>query len=152
MDLKIYKPGQGVAARWSAYSIFAALLLYGARSLHSFLLGLPGPDATDPFLTHDFLGGPLPLVGWQLTGSFLVVVVLFLAALGGGHLLLNLPKSADLLIDTEIELRKVTWASLRDAISSSVVVIGTVVAFGLLLAGADFFFNLVLMQGLLGVR
>jgi preprotein translocase SecE subunit len=48
------------------------------------------------------------------------------------------PKIADSLIDTENELRKVTWPTLDEAIQSSVVVIVTVVVLMMILAGADF--------------
>jgi len=152
LDLKIYKPGQGATARWASYGLLVSLLFYGMSSFHGFLLGIPGPDAVDSFLTRDLLGGPLPVVGWQITGAFLGSTVLFVAALFGIHFLLNRPQTVDLLIDTEIELRKVTWSTLPDGISSSLVVIGTVVAFGVFLAGADFFFNLLIMEGLFGVR
>ena len=47
------------------------------------------------------------------------------------------PKVADLLIETEAELRKVTWPTMSEAINSSIVVIACVVFLMAFLAGAD---------------
>ncbi|MFM7281649.1 MAG: preprotein translocase subunit SecE, partial [Planctomycetia bacterium] len=49
----------------------------------------------------------------------------------------NSPKVADLLIDTESELGKVTWPTRPDAVNSSLVVMGVVVFLMAFMAGAD---------------
>jgi preprotein translocase SecE subunit len=49
----------------------------------------------------------------------------------------NSPKVADLLIDTESELGKVTWPTMTDAVNSSIVVMGVVVFLMAFMAGAD---------------
>jgi preprotein translocase SecE subunit len=50
---------------------------------------------------------------------------------------LDKPKNADLLIDTESEMRKVTWPTFKDVVSSSLVVIFCVLFLLVFLAGAD---------------
>jgi preprotein translocase SecE subunit len=48
------------------------------------------------------------------------------------------PKVADLLIETENELRKVTWPTIAEAVNSSLVVIACVLFLMGFLAGADY--------------
>jgi len=47
------------------------------------------------------------------------------------------PKLADLLIETESELQKVTWAKMPEVVNSSIVVIGFVLFLMAFLAGSD---------------
>ena len=63
-----------------------------------------------------------------------LTLTLFLA-----HRWLESPKIADLLIDTETELRKVTWPSGQEVLNSSIVVVVCVVVLMAFLAGADWF-------------
>ena len=49
----------------------------------------------------------------------------------------NKPKTADLLIETETELRKVTWPTLDETIKGSVTVMVCVLILMAYLAGAD---------------
>jgi preprotein translocase subunit SecE len=50
---------------------------------------------------------------------------------------LNRPKVADFLIETETELRKVAWPNFKDTRHASIVVIITVLVLAFFLAGAD---------------
>ncbi len=49
------------------------------------------------------------------------------------------PKVADLLIDTEAELKKVTWPTGQEVMNSSMVVVVCVLLIGAFLALADLF-------------
>jgi preprotein translocase subunit SecE len=60
------------------------------------------------------------------------------------------PKIADSLIDTESELRKVTWPTLPEAMRSSVVVIICVLVLMVILAGADLLLGRIVSNLLLG--
>ncbi|MBL8692997.1 MAG: preprotein translocase subunit SecE [Planctomycetes bacterium] len=51
---------------------------------------------------------------------------------------LNRPHVADLLIETEAELKKVTWPTMPDTASSSLIVLITVLVIFLLVAVYDF--------------
>jgi preprotein translocase subunit SecE len=82
--------------------------------------------------------GRIPILGVVVTPALLIAAIVF----GGAVLLLyrwtESPKIADALIETESELRKVTWPTLNEAMGSSVVVIVTVLVLMSILAGADF--------------
>jgi len=60
------------------------------------------------------------------------------------------PKIADLLIETESEMRKVTWPSMPEAVNSSIVVIVCVAFLMAFLAGADWFLGRIATQVLTG--
>jgi preprotein translocase SecE subunit len=82
-------------------------------------------------------GMRLPVLGVELTPAFLIAAALFL---GGAFLIyrwLDRPKNADLLIETESELRKVSWPTLPEAMNGSTVVILCVAFLMVFLAGAD---------------
>ena len=51
---------------------------------------------------------------------------------------LEKPKNADLLIETESELRKVTWPTIDETIDGSIVVMAVVLFLMAFMAGADF--------------
>lgn len=116
-----YKPQQGRIARTAAFWSAAMLLLYACYTLHTELSGRVASLA-EP------LGGiVIPIVSVKLSISFLISVAVFVAGFLGLSLWLNKPKSADLLIETEAELKKVTWPTMQEATNSSLVVIATVV-------------------------
>ncbi len=124
--LAIYKPGQGSAARWIAYLLLTLLLFMGVRALFG-ALHREGSEA---------LVAGLPLVG-DLTWVKLICLVLFVFGVWGVHMLLNRVASVDLLIDTEAELRKVSWPSSSDVKKATLVVSLVTVAMGAILYWAD---------------
>lgn len=143
--MKAYKSDQGRMVRMGAFWILALLYLYGCMALNQTLAGFV--DA----LSEDVLG-TVPILGWRLTGAFMISGLLFLA---GFYLLWawhQTPKIADLLIDTEAELQKVTWAKMPEVINTSLVVIGFVLFLMAFLAGADIVlsrvFSFILGQGM----
>lgn len=116
-----YKPQQGRIARTSAFWSAVMLGLYACYTLNSELSG-----------RYESLGDPIggiviPVVSVSLSIAFLISLGLFVAWFVGLSIWLNRPKSADLLIETESELRKVTWPTMEEATNSSLVVIFTVV-------------------------
>ena len=131
--MKAYKSDQGRHARMGAFWTLALLYLYGCmalkQTLFNFMEGLR-PPLIDGFATF-------PILGWTLNGAFLISMVLFL---GGFYLLWawhQTPKVADLLIETESELQKVTWAKWDEVVNTSLVVIGFVLFLMAFLAGSD---------------
>ncbi len=126
-----YKKDQGRMARMAAFWVLAILIFYGCMSLHTTL-----SSASDSLATP--IGGiRIPIIGADFSPAFLIAALV----LGTGMFLLNRwqnkPKNADLLIETESELRKVTWPSIDEAINGSVTVIICVVLLMAFLAGAD---------------
>ncbi len=133
MRLEIYKKGQGKLTRWAAAGLLGILVLFGCVELYYWLQGF---DALrTPYL------GAIPIVDQDLSIGFLIVAVLFGAGAYGIFWLLNQEKAADLLIETETEMKKVTWPSWPEAMNSSIVVILAVVVVAVYLAGVDFVLN-----------
>jgi len=139
-----YKQDQGRMARMAAYWSLAILVFYGCHSLHGELNGRV--DA----LQHDLLGSPLPVLGLTVNGAFLIAASCLAAGLYALHRWQETPKVADLLIETEGELKKVTWPTLPEAINASIVVLVTVAILMVLLAGSDWILGKVFSRILLG--
>jgi len=118
-----------MAAYWS----LALLILYGCRS---FYLLLPGwwPDLGKPLVASQ---PKIPILGWNLNGSLLIAGVLLSVTWYLLYRWQQTPKVADLLIDTETELTKVTWPTMSDAVNSSLVVVAVVLFLMTFLAGSD---------------
>lgn len=132
-----YKKDQGRYARMTAFWGLFLLAADGClRGLQSSLRGwFPawGTDWTDP----------LPLIG-EVDAAKLVSV-LVLALIGYTlHRILNRPKVADTLIETEGELKKVTWPSGSETWTGTIAVIVTVLVLLVYLFAADILLSQVL--------
>jgi preprotein translocase subunit SecE len=124
-----YKPEQGRYVRMAAFWSLFAFWSYGCYRLQFTLQGwfagwFPAPRFHPGFGEGDFV--QLPLVG-GINLATIVTLVVFAVGVYLIHRILNRPKVADLLIETETELRKVTWPSRDETLTASVVVIATVV-------------------------
>jgi preprotein translocase subunit SecE len=128
-----YKQDQGRMARMAAFWTLAILIFYGCISLRAELAG----RFQETFGALLWEGGRIPILGVDVTGALLVAVVIFAGAMTLLYRWTESPKIADALIETESELRKVTWPTLNEAINSSIVVIVTVLVLMAILAGAD---------------
>ncbi len=117
-----------MGAFWS----LALLLLFGCHFLHFTLSNYV--SALKPALG----GIQIPIVSIDLSGSFLIASLIFLGGIVWLHGWLQKPKVADLLIDTEAELKKVTWPSSQEVVNSALVVIISVAILMGFLAGADY--------------
>jgi len=139
-----YKKDQGRIARMAAFWSLAVLIFYGCTALHNELAS-----------RFDALGEPiggirLPVLGMDFSPALIVVTLILAASLWLLYRWLESPKYADGLIETEQELRKVTWPSLDDAINGSVVVVFCVLFLMAFLAGADWALGRVAKVILLG--
>lgn len=123
-----YKSEQGRYTRGVAFGFGVALAYYGCTSLHDFL--------SWDWARSD-LGFTVPVLEVLVTPGLLVAVGVFIAVLLGLRFGVNHEKAAEFLIETESELKRVTWPSWPETWNGSLVVIVTVVAMLLLLAGAD---------------
>jgi len=126
-----YKKDQGRMARMAVFWSLAILVFYGCTSLHETLVGNWDEALGTP------LAGRIPVLGLDVNGALLISVVVFAGALAFLYRWSEKPKNADLLIETETELRKVTWPTADEAVKSSVVVVLTVTFLMVFLAGAD---------------
>lgn len=123
-----YKSEQGRYTRGVAFAFGVALAYFGCSTLHNFL-------AWD--WARNDLGFTVPVLEVLVTPGLLVAVSLFVASLLALRIALNRPAVAEFLIETETELKRVTWPSWPETWNGSLVVVLTVVAMLFLLAGAD---------------
>lgn len=126
MQLEIQKKGQGTWARGSAYGLIAILVVFGAIQLFA-TINVPG--------AHVWASG-VPILG-DITPYKVIAFVVFLLGLLAVHLVLNRAKVVDVLIDTESEMRKVSWPSRREVKSATIVVAVVTIVLGLSLYGFD---------------
>ena len=139
-----YKKDQGRYARMVAFWGLFLLMAYGC--LGSLVYSLEGWLELGP---DSAWIKPFPLLGEFNPATAIGVGVL--AVVGFViYRLLNRPRAADLLIETETELRKVTWPSFADTWAGTLAVVVTVAFLLLYLTGADFLLGFALKR-LMGV-
>ena len=121
--LDFYRPEDGHRPRGVIGVALAVLLLYGCHAFYEWL-----PSET----FHKPLSGIGTLLGdeFQITGAVVLAGLLAVGVLVGIYKLLNWPRFVDFLIDTESELKKVSWASKRQVVSESIVVVVTLLIVG----------------------
>jgi preprotein translocase SecE subunit len=122
-------------ARMTAFWSGTIFLFYGCVSLLREL-------TTDFFGLGDTLAQPIggvsvPVLGMDLSPALLIVTALFAFGVFLFNRWLERPKQADTLIDTESEMKKVTWPSLPETMSGSITVIMTVLILMTILAVFD---------------
>jgi preprotein translocase SecE subunit len=125
-----YKAGQGPVTRRIAYWSGVGLSAWAARDLWVWLQGfgaLQQPIRKAPVLGLDL--SHLPLGGPALSLSVLLAAVVGVAAWVWVSWFLKRPWLADLLIETEGEMKKVSWPARDEAMAATRVVSVTVVAF-----------------------
>jgi preprotein translocase SecE subunit len=125
-NLALYKPGQAKTARWTAYLLGTLLIALGALSLYA-TINEPG---------HWVIRENLPVIG-TLSWFKVIAVVVGILGVWGLHLVLNRPATVDLLIDTEQELRKVSWPSRLEVKNATLVVALVTFVMGFILYWAD---------------
>ncbi len=129
-----YKQDQGRFARLAAFWSLAILIFYGCTSLYTTLLGYFPNSMSKPFMASM---PKLPVLGVPLNLGMTVSALVLAVSIWALYRVLERPKYADVLIETESELRKVTWPTMPEAVRSSVVVIACVLFLMAFLAGAD---------------
>jgi preprotein translocase SecE subunit len=135
-----YKKDQGRMARMAAFWTLAVLVFYGCSSLRDLLTSQFPTSLGEP------LAGRVPVLGMELSPALMISAAVLAVALFLLYRWEETPKNADLLIETEQELRKVAWPTLDEAINGSWSVVLTV----LFLMGFLFFSDL-LLTGLANV-
>ena len=125
-----YKEDQGRLARMFAFWAIAFMVLFGCTWLHGMLVQYDS-------LRNRLADIRIPVVAVDLNIAFLVSFVLFAGCILVLAWWVRRPKIADLLIETEAELRKVTWPKSQEVVNSSMVVIVFVIILLGFLAGTD---------------
>jgi preprotein translocase SecE subunit len=132
-----------MVAFWALFLLMAYGCLGGFVLTLRSLLGGINESLTKVWVPH-----------FPLVGRIDLAVALGAAALGVTGLLihryLNRPKVADLLIETESELKKVTWPTPGETWTGSIAVVITVVVLLAYLSLADIFLVFVLSRAMGG--
>jgi preprotein translocase SecE subunit len=129
-----YKKDQGRYARLAAFWSLAILVFYGCTSLYAELVGRFPQSLGAPLVASM---PRIPVLSLSLNAAMLIAAAALGVALWLLLRYLEKPRSADLLIETESELRKTTWPTMPEAVRSSLVVIVCVLFLMAFLAGAD---------------
>ncbi len=116
MKLEVVKKGQGKRARLIAYSMGIALLVFGSISLFA-AINVPNQNV---WVEN------IPVIG-AITLYKVIALAVFLIGLLCLHLFLNRETFVDLLIDTEQEMKKVSWPN-RSEVQRSTIVVAVVTA------------------------
>jgi preprotein translocase SecE subunit len=127
-----YRKDQGRYARMVAFWALLSLMAYGC--FHGGGLS----DLLDGWLaaSNQTYIDPFPILGTLKTSTLIALGVL--GVLGFAiHRILNQPKIADTLIDTEAELVKVTWPTWAEAWAGTVAVTVMVLILFVFLTAAD---------------
>jgi preprotein translocase subunit SecE len=141
MSWQTYRPGEGRWARFGALAVVLGMAAFGAYRWHL----MASAWTRLPWL------GRLPLIGrhelnWGEIGAALILIAFTLLAY---RVCFVKQGSSDFLIETEIELRKVTWPEWKPMFrmstelwGSAYVVILVVAALALLIAAIDYVYML----------
>jgi len=126
MILKFYKKGQGYYTRMGTALGGALISALGCYSLYSKLGGISAQWLGES--TRDWIQSGIPVVVFALLCWAIFKLV-------------NNPRFADFLIATEGEMKKVSWTSKKEIITSTKVVIITVFILAVVLAVVDLGFS-----------
>jgi preprotein translocase SecE subunit len=124
MKLQFYKKGQGYYTRLGTAIGACAISALACMALYNTLDGLAFENAN----LKSWVRAAVPAVSFVVLGW-----VIFKAV--------NMPRFADFMIQTEGEMKKVSWSSKKEIIASTKIVIVTVAILAIILAVVDFGFT-----------
>lgn len=127
-----YKKDQGRYARMVAFWGLVVLVGYGCFHGGGLVTVLDGWLAANNTTYVD----PFPLLGSLKTSTLIALGVAGASALAI-HRILNRPRIADTLIDTETEMAKVTWPTWPETWSGTMAVVGMVLVLFVFLTVVD---------------
>jgi preprotein translocase SecE subunit len=145
-----YKPDQGNYARTTSLLLLSGLVVFGCHTLYYWLLSFRGDETSPGFMVRELSNGPVPVLGLALTPSLIIAVGTGLGLLWLVAHLLNRPKSAELLIECETEMRKCTWPSPKETITASMVILVVMLFFTGAMAFFDFLLNGIMTKAVFG--
>jgi preprotein translocase SecE subunit len=132
MGLAIYRKGQGKITRGVSAACLGLLLFIGCYQLYGFLVGFSWGQ-------KPLFGFVIPIVEQPFNVGIIAATLVGVGVGGATYWFLNKKKAVDLLVDTETELKKVSWPSWPETLNSAIIVILAVAIIGVYLAIVDFF-------------
>ena len=131
MKLITYKPREGLIIRFVTWALTSLFTLFGCVSL---FYAIPAENIATIPPQKTFWGYiiyTIPFFEVNITtGTIISVAVFITIVILINRLALNTTKSADFLIDTEFELKEVSWPPKNEYWGSSVAVIISVIVIG----------------------
>ncbi len=132
-----YKAGQGSLARLSATLGLIITLLLGCVELYAWIQS-PKDTALIPLAVFE----SLPLLRVPFSLQFVFCAALFIGGTWGIRRWLSRPATVDALIETESEMKKVSWPTPEESRNATVIVI----LVALVLTAALFMFDQVISR------
>ena len=117
--METYKSGQGSFARLAASLALLLAAILGVQELYSWIANPGGETALIPGAVFS----DLPLLGVPLSWKLLLCVAILVGLVYLLRRYLTRPSTVDMLIETELELKKVSWPTKDESISATWVVI-----------------------------
>lgn len=116
-QLDYTKPGLGRAVRMTAYLSIGSLTAYGAYAMYM------APGLQSPW--WKVIAGPLSLMGKEasLRPQLFPALAVFLSVMFVVHQILNRDRAAEFLIETEGEIKKVSWPARKEYVGSAMIVV-----------------------------
>ena len=133
-----YKAGQGSLARLTTWVAFLIALALGCAELYTWI---QDPTTDQSLIPGVALFEDLPFFGTTFSWKFMLCVAIFVAGFWLVRRLLTKKSTVDALIETEQELRKVSWPTRDESINATGVVILVSVLLTAALFGFDLLFN-----------
>ncbi len=136
MAMEIYKPNQGVYARAVTGVGGGLLAAFGAYQLHAALIDLPPVWPGARFVVDITYGLVAALVLFAVLAGAVALVVTG-ASIGVKRVDRWSRRAVDFLIETEVELKKVSWPSRDELMGSTFIVVVVTFALGLYIFAVD---------------
>ena len=116
--MEAYKAGQGSLARLTTWVLILIALFLGCVELYSWIYDKSDGPIIDLEVFRD-----LPLLGVPLSWKLLFCIALFFGLLWLVRRYLRRPSTVDTLIETELELKKVSWPTKDESMNATWVVV-----------------------------
>lgn len=127
-----YKPGQGRVVRMTGLAMVLVLAIFGAEALYSGL-------RANAYWDRPFFEPARPVLGIHVVfrPAFYPAAAVLLLAMTAAWILSNRSAWGEYQIETEGELRKVSWPPRKEYLGSSMVVLVVTVTMAVFLFAAD---------------
>lgn len=133
--MEAYKSGQGSLTRLAAAVFLLLALGMGCVELYSWIRN---PRADAPLVPGAELFADMPLFGGPLSWKFLLCAAVFVAGTVVLRRYMARPGTVDTLIETEQEMKKVSWPTRDESMNATwvVILVSLVLTFTLVLFDA----------------